>query len=308
MIRFEEGSDGCLSPSFDAGPNRMTLAELLEGRFRADVRFRGAAYFKAERVAVARVTADELFAVVRDGVEYQTQLSRQDGQLKMFCNCVVSAQTEPTCKHLWGTILAADEGSYLSGEIKAEHVPPFFTEAAAGPGSRRRSGRRRRSARATSSSRAAAGSDAISRAPPRSPRPAGRRGCCKCGKRSPKSRPLSRPAPREQEIFYEIDVDQSRSIGQVVIQTSHRQRRGNGQWGKLKPLRLRPIASTKPIDADDARILAYLSGGTPERTQLARSAGGNSKRRAPLPHSARVVRADHAADVRDGARALPQQR
>ncbi|HET6327638.1 MAG TPA: hypothetical protein VFG04_23345, partial [Planctomycetaceae bacterium] len=89
----------------------MTLAELLEGRFRADVRFRGAAYLKAERVAIARVTADELFAVVRDGVEYQTQLSRQDGQLKMFCNCVVSAQTEPACKHLWGTILAVDEGS-----------------------------------------------------------------------------------------------------------------------------------------------------------------------------------------------------
>src|SRR5580693_8416399 len=106
----------------------MTLAELLEGRFRADVRFRGAAYLKAERVAIARVTSDELFAVVRDGVEYQTQLSRQDGCLKMFCNCAVSAQTEPACKHLWGTVLAVDEGNYLSGEIKAGYVPPFFTE------------------------------------------------------------------------------------------------------------------------------------------------------------------------------------
>jgi hypothetical protein len=106
----------------------MTLAELLEGRFRADVRFRGAAYLKAERVAITRVTADELFAIVRDGVEYQTQLSRQDGRLKMFCNCVASAQTEPSCKHLWGTVLAVDEGNYLSGEIKAGHVPPFFTE------------------------------------------------------------------------------------------------------------------------------------------------------------------------------------
>ena len=73
-------------------------------------------------------------------------------------------------------------------------------------------------------------------------------------------------SPREQEIFYEIDIDQSRAIGQIVIQTSHRQRRGNGQWGKLKPLRLRTGRPDELIGADDARILAYLSGGTPERT------------------------------------------
>ena len=54
----------------------MTLSELLESKFRGDIRFRGAAYIQAERVAVIRVTADHLFAVVRDGVEYQTQLSR----------------------------------------------------------------------------------------------------------------------------------------------------------------------------------------------------------------------------------------
>ena len=110
------------------GPS-MTLAELLEGRFRADIRFRGVAYVKAERVAVTRVTPNELFGVVRDGVEYQTQLSRHDGKLKLFCNCARTAQPESTCKHLWATILAADEGSYVSGEIRADHVPPFVSES-----------------------------------------------------------------------------------------------------------------------------------------------------------------------------------
>jgi superfamily II DNA or RNA helicase len=242
----------------------MTLAELLESRFRADVRFRGAAYLKAERVAVARVTADELFAVVRDGVEYQTQLSRQDGQLKMFCNCVVSAQTEPACKHLWGTILAVDEGSYLSGEIKAGYVPPFFTEP--------------RQALVLDDD--LADDDDLPgdffepgvAAPTRS---LGAPSILATGwqarllqvRQTLDQEPSAQPTgPREQEIFYEIDVDQSRSIGQVVIQTSHRQRRGNGQWGKLKPLRLRPNRIDEAIDSDDARILAYLSGGTPERS------------------------------------------
>jgi len=242
----------------------MTLAELLEGRFRADVRFRGAAYLKAERVAITRVTPDELFAVVRDGVEYQTQLSRQDGRLKMFCNCVASAQTEPSCKHLWGTVLAVDEGNYLSGEIKAGHVPPFFTEPRTPlvldddleddgddlPGDFFEPG--------SSSGTRSLGAPPIA--------VTGWQARLLQVRQTLAQEPVGQPsAPREQEVFYEIDVDQSRSIGQIVIQTSHRQRRGNGQWGKLKPLRLRPNRIDEASDADDARILAYLSGGTPER-------------------------------------------
>ena len=38
----------------------MTLAELLEARFRGDIRFRGAAYLKAERVQITRVTAEDI--------------------------------------------------------------------------------------------------------------------------------------------------------------------------------------------------------------------------------------------------------
>ena len=92
----------------------MTLAELLESRFRGDVRFRGAAYLQAERVSVTRVTGDHLFAVVRDGVEYQTQISRQDNVLKLACNCGQAAAPNNNgniqCKHVWATVLAADAG------------------------------------------------------------------------------------------------------------------------------------------------------------------------------------------------------
>jgi superfamily II DNA or RNA helicase len=242
----------------------MTLAELLEGRFRADVRFRGAAYLKAERVAITRVTADELFAVVRDGVEYQTQLSRHDGRMRMFCNCGASAQTEPSCKHLWGTILAVDEGNYLTGDIKAGHVPPFFTE--------------QRVPLVLDDNFAddddlegdffepSSSGTARSLGAPSIPTTGWQARLLQV-RQTLSQEPAGQPtAPREQEIFYEIDVDQSRSVGQVVIQTSHRQRRGNGQWGKLKPLRLRPNRLDEALDADDARILAYLAGGTPERT------------------------------------------
>jgi superfamily II DNA or RNA helicase len=240
----------------------MTLAELLEGRFRADVRFRGAAYLKAERVSIARVTPDELFGVVRDGVEYQTQFSRQDGRLRMFCNCVRTLQGEPTCKHLWATVLAVDEGSFLSGEIKADYVPPFVAESAI-----------RRPPIAFSDDDDLSG-DFFEPTLGEHPRVAAtsvavqdwQEKLTQLRQAMAHDATVGPASAREQEIFYEIDPEQSRSVGQLVLQTSHRQRRGNGLWGKLKPLRLRPGRMEDFLDADDARIVAYLSGGTPERT------------------------------------------
>ena len=109
----------------------MTLSELLEGKFRGDIRFRGAAYIQAERVSVIRVTPDHLFAVVRDGVEFQTQLSRDGGPFRMICNCAGTSANpsgNAQCKHLWATILAADAGSYVSPSTKPGFFPPFMVE------------------------------------------------------------------------------------------------------------------------------------------------------------------------------------
>ncbi len=71
-------------------------------------------------------------------------------------------------------------------------------------------------------------------------------------------------AAREREIIYEFDLAQGREKRQLIIQTSQRQRRSNGQWGKRKPLKLRP-GQLDDIEGDDRRILAYLAGGAPER-------------------------------------------
>ena len=108
----------------------MSLAQLLESKFRGDVRFRGLAFLQAERVSIARITPDDLHGVVRDGgSEYQTHLSRLEGDLRMFCSCVGEGQTrDPACKHLWATILATDEGGYLTGTARPGAVPPFVAE------------------------------------------------------------------------------------------------------------------------------------------------------------------------------------
>src|SRR5690606_4145177 len=103
----------------------MTLSQIFESRFRGDVRFRGAAYLKAERVSLTRITGDEIFGLVRDGTDYQTHRRREEGELHMFCNCPQAHQFGATCKHLWATLLAIDATGSITSSAKPGYIPPF---------------------------------------------------------------------------------------------------------------------------------------------------------------------------------------
>jgi superfamily II DNA or RNA helicase len=241
----------------------MTLAQVLEGQFRGDIRFRGAAYLKAERVSITRVTPEHVFAVVQDGVDYQTQLTREGNELRMHCACAEGDRPSTACKHLWATILAVDAGGLVSGSVRPGHIPPFAADQDSAP---------------SADDYWEQDSHRDVYIPPGVPRVARAAVMLAPLVTGWKSRlqKLSEEmhvevtavsaAAREREIFYEIDVAQGREKQQLVVQTSQRQRRSNGQWGKRKPLKLRP-GNLDDIDHDDdRRILAYLAGGAPERT------------------------------------------
>ncbi|HUQ71670.1 MAG TPA: DEAD/DEAH box helicase [Planctomycetaceae bacterium] len=256
----------------------MTLAEMLEGRFRGDVRFRGAAYLQAERVAVTRVTADNLFAVVRDGVEYQTQLARQEGSLKLNCSCAQPSTTtngSVQCKHVWATVLAADAGHYLSGSVKPGYIPPFTVETEAldleldddwdldDPGELQLSRAPTRRARVEEDTPIVISA----------PLKAWESRLSELRQSMQDSDGASSTSARERQIFYEIDAAASDEAGTLIIQTSQRQRRANGDWGKLKPLKLKPGRFEEIDDDEDRRILAHLIGGTPDRSNWSAQAG-----------------------------------
>jgi superfamily II DNA or RNA helicase len=240
----------------------MTLAQVFEGQFRGDIRFRGAAYLKAERVSITRVTPEHLFAVVQDGVDYQTQLTREGDELRMHCTCANSDRAAVACKHLWATILAVDAGGLISGFVRPGHIPPFAAE---------------QPATSVSDDYWEQDSHRDVYVPPQSARLA-RAGVVlaplamgwksqlqKLSEQMHVEATTVSAAVREREIFYEIDLAHSREKEQLVIQTSQRQRRSNGQWGKRKPLKLRPGQLDDIEREDDRRILAYLAGGAPER-------------------------------------------
>jgi len=227
------------------------------------------AYLKAERVSIIRVTPDHCFGLVRDGnVEFETHLSREEGVLRRYCTCPQGSVPEAACKHLWATILAVDEGGYVSPLLRAGQIPPFVCESKIPESLSEAWGE------------LGADEDDDDEAMLSSTRKAPIRPALEIQPRLPQwqlrlvelkkelrdKEAVNPSTVREREIHYEIDPGPSRESGQLVVQVSQRQRRTNGQWGKLKPLKLRSDRLDEIEHEDDRQILAVLSGGVPERT------------------------------------------
>ncbi|MFN0195508.1 MAG: SNF2-related protein [Planctomycetaceae bacterium] len=245
----------------------MTLAEALGSKFRGDIRFRGAAYLEAERVSLVQITPNLVSGVVKDGQDFHTQLCREGDQLRMFCNCSHGNQADATCKHIWATILAVDAGQLMTGTPRPGHIPEF---AAAGHSSIDRP------------LEFDDEDDDLSRDlyQPKTPKWSRAETTEVLVQQKDWEVKLQQVRNRlshswtdpqggnvgEREIYYEIDVEESKSAQCVVLQVSQRQRRSNGQWGKLKPLRLRAAGLAEVDQEQDRRILGFLYGGVPERT------------------------------------------
>ncbi|MEQ9407003.1 MAG: SNF2-related protein [Fuerstiella sp.] len=241
----------------------MTLAELLQSRFRADLRHRGAAYIEAERVSLVRVTPENVFGVVVDGVEYQTQLRYQENEIGLFCTCDQFAKSK-SCKHLWATVLTADVEGYVNPGIRPGRLAPFVSREQTapirvddltpgfdadadipGPGkSRKKVAAPQRQERLRPWEAKIAGLKEEMAAPTSSGR---------------------KTQGQDRQIFYEIDLEASREAEKLVIQASQRQRRSSGQWGKVKPLKIRPGELDQIEHEDDRVFLSYLAGAIPER-------------------------------------------
>ncbi len=242
----------------------MSLAKVLETRFRGDIRFRGQAYVSGERVEITHVTEERVYGVVHDGQEFQTQLSREESRLVTFCTCAKPGQEEVHCKHVWATILATDDQGYITSPPRPGYFPPFMAVEAP----------------AEFDIDAELHEDLVHSdvfIPSAKPR----RGQTQAVVEKPLTEwerklkvisdaldegELSSASAREREIVYQLDLAASREHGQIVVDAVQRQRRANGAWGKVKPLKLKPGKLEDVEHEDDRRILALLGGGVVDRT------------------------------------------
>jgi superfamily II DNA or RNA helicase len=91
----------------------MKLASALSSDFNADIRARGASYYRLGAVRVKRGNATEVMAAVRGSRVYDVEISWDGRSLSLFCDCPYFDTAGP-CKHIWATILAADAQNYFT--------------------------------------------------------------------------------------------------------------------------------------------------------------------------------------------------
>lgn len=239
----------------------MTLSELLQSRFRADLRHRGAAYIEAERVSLIRVTAENVFGVVVDGVEYQTQLRYQESDIALFCTCDQFAKSK-ACKHLWATVLTADLEGHVHPSLRPGRLVPFVVREVGTPVTvdDLTSGMDFEPEPRMGNGRAAS----VSRKPEPRLKPWESK-LNELGEEITAEGKGGKTQSSDRQIYYQIDLEASREAGKLVIQASQRQRRSSGQWGKIKPLKIRPGELDQIEHEDDRIFLSYLAGAIPER-------------------------------------------
>jgi superfamily II DNA or RNA helicase len=206
----------------------MSLASALAPSVRTALRKRGADYFRHDLVTLTSCTAGRVEAVVSGTQDYKVVLRRDESLVWAACDCPYAIDRGEICKHVWATILAADEEGGLRGPRGG--VPAqLFAE---------RNGARPPSAPA-----------------PKEPKAPGWREIL-----APLAQAGPLPEAHEDEILYVIDQAASLQRRGLTLDILTFRRKEDGSRGTPYPLRITRGLAAQRRDPVDRAILSLLFG------------------------------------------------
>jgi len=100
--------------------SRAQLPSILAKGFSASSRDRGEKYFMGKQVKIRVGSPTEVGALVQGSELYNVSVKWLNGKLTTGCDCPFFEQHGNLCKHIWATILEADEQGHLS-EVERGH-------------------------------------------------------------------------------------------------------------------------------------------------------------------------------------------
>jgi len=199
---------------------------------------RGRTYFAHGAVRLLDSGDRMVSARVQGSQVYRVKLSVADGYIDYSCTCPFFTDDLNACKHIWATAMAAEERGYLKKILETDgHL----------------------------SSRAV--NELPAGSPTRRTRPS--KGQVPGWKQQlqtirhaliPAVSPFNDRPPPERELFYLIDADYTLSKQKLTLEVARRERKTNGDWGKLKSQRLYAREVDALTDPLDRRIAAMLFG------------------------------------------------
>jgi len=249
----------------------MALTTHLSQYVDSKVRQRGYSYFRSGSVDIVNGNKEELQALVFGSDTYEVEIFRLEDTVHVACTCPFFEGEGDTCKHIWATLLAAENKGYLRGKSNSDpkHLEIYFgekdwdededddwdrdededweDEEIIRPGYGPRS---------------------------YSPPMPGRRQLQLISQQPGWKAPLNalREAfkaqlneveshwPATRQILYFIDVPATLEGKGLIIEVAHRDMKKNGEWGQVKSHSdLYGKPHTLP-DPDDQRIIALLLG------------------------------------------------
>jgi superfamily II DNA or RNA helicase len=200
---------------------------------------RGRRYFLRGAVDFIEGDAWSLHAGVQGTQHYDVHVSSEKHVINVSCTCPFYEREIVPCKHIWAALLAAEKSGLLEGltKLAAPHVRSVRPDAHA-----EKTPRPRRSAKSIP--------------PPSWKQPLQR---LRVAMESDAER-LSSKRGTERELNYLVDAPSTLATEQLVVHIAQRERKMDGNWGKLKYKKFYTHDILQLTDPTDRRILATLLG------------------------------------------------
>ncbi len=200
---------------------------------------RGQRYFSRGAVDFIEGDAWSLQAGVQGTRHYDVHVSSEKHVINVSCTCPFYDRELVPCKHIWAALLAAEKSGFLEGLSKL--AAPHLRSVRPNPQAEK-SRRPRQSARNV--------------LPPSWKQPLQR---LRAAMEADAER-LSSRRGTERELTYLVDAHATLATGQLVIQIAQRERKLDGNWGKVKYKKFYTHDILQLTDPTDRRILATLLG------------------------------------------------
>ncbi|MBM4297472.1 MAG: helicase SNF2, partial [Deltaproteobacteria bacterium] len=202
-------------------------------------------YFRTGAVRLLSGGDKSVAARVQGTQAYRVEMAVAEGFVDYSCTCAFFESDYEPCKHIWATALAAEERGYMKN-VLAMNEPEPFTYRGGGNWSNSKW--------------------TVSLAQPRKPAEPTWRQHLSTIKNAiaATARQTSDKPAAEMELIYSIDVDTVLSGGKLVIEVARRERRMNGEWGKLKNQRFYSNEIERIQNSTDRRIIGLMFGARQE--------------------------------------------
>ena len=218
------------------------LTEELSAEVSGLVQQRGRTYFRTGAVRLLRGNDQSVSARVQGSQAYRVEMAVAEGFVDYSCTCPFFEADYEACKHVWATALAAEERGFMKNVLDMPEPETF----------RPKGGSRSKWIVSMPEQRK-----------PAAPSWKQQLLTIKSAIDSTAQRSIGKPAP-EMELIYSIDVDAVLSGGKLVIEVARRERKMNGEWGKLKNQRLYSNEIDRLKDPADRRAIGILFGARQE--------------------------------------------